>query len=241
MVQSESRGVVALASESAAVAAHRTRRSRGAATPLGSATADRRWRRRYRPEAGRVTPGLLSGGSRRFALHAGREPLSTQAEGGPRAACCLGAPRLALPSFSGLTAAEAGSSDLETEFLPISAGLEDPILQATQECSCGAEALARLAWFVAPVASAWLPIADQALLAACASSSWQPASQAPVTSVAIVSAKALTTTSCEWDRRGTERFVNLRVRWQGCPAYGVPDSPRVCSEPGSRTRTGPKG
>ena len=101
-----------------------------------------------------MTPGLLSEGSDASRYCADREPLSTQAEGGPRAACCRGAPRLALPSFSGLIAAEAGSSGLETEFLPISAGFEDPILQATQECSCGAEALARLAWFVTPVASA---------------------------------------------------------------------------------------
>ena len=170
--------------------------------------------------------------------------MSTQADGGPRAACCLGAPRLALPSLSGRAAAEAGSSGLETEFRPISADFEDPIRHATQECSCGAEALPRLAWFVAAVASASRSVGHQAsqlLLGAGASWSWQPASQAPVTSVAIVSARALTMTSGEWDRCCTEGFVDSRVRWQGCPAYGVPDSPRVCSEPGSRTRTGPTG
>ena len=74
VVQSESKGpsgsrglsgsrvCVALDSESAAVAAHRTRRSRDAANPWGQRRLPR-WRRRHRPDVGRVTPGLLAGGS----------------------------------------------------------------------------------------------------------------------------------------------------------------------------------
>ncbi len=93
--------------------------------------------------------------------------------------------------------AAAGSSGLATELLPTSSGLELSVLQATQECSCGAAALLRRAPFVAPVVSASWPIAFQALFAACASWSWQTTSQA-ATSVAIVSARALTIASGEW-------------------------------------------
>ena len=81
--------------------------------------------------------------------------------------------------------------------LPTSVGLGLAVLQATQECSSGAAALPRLAWFVAPVGSASWPIALQAPLVAGASWSWQPASHA-ASSVAIVSARALTIASGEW-------------------------------------------
>ena len=145
---------------------------------------------------GDVSPGLLPGRLRRFRAWRGSEALSSQPGGGPRAACGLSSPRLALPSFSRLAAVVARSSGLPTELLPTSVGLELAVLQATQECSCGAAALQSLARFVAPVVSASWPIALQALLAADASWSWQTTSQA-VSSVAIVSARALTIASGE--------------------------------------------
>lgn len=128
----------------------------------------------------------------------GPAPGSTQPGGGPRAACCLGSPRLALPSSSGRAAVAARSSGLAAELLPTSLGLGLAVLHATQDCSRGAAAAPRLPWSVAPVASTSRSIAFQALLAAAASWSWQTTSQA-ANSVAIVNARALTIASGEQD------------------------------------------
>jgi len=159
--------------------------------------------RRKSPDDRRSDQGRLRrlrpGSRGRERSEVGRE--STQARGGPRAVCCHRSPLRCPPSFTGLAAVDHEPRGLTPNVLPDSAVFERPSLQATQEWSCSGAEPRTVAWSVAPVGSASWATVQSSVLDRAASWPWPYASHAPVSRVAVVSARAQITASGEVDRR----------------------------------------